>query len=175
MAQFVLMHEQAHISLGHFSDRRFGHDVETEADVAACAALSSLHAGTGASWALPIWAADTALAAFKLLDTGLGVAAYGWGPKWWINKHYPHPEDRRQRLRANVPPDIPKVARDALGNLLGMNDSLLRKMEEMQLMFIYLAHRNGARPSPLWRERIDRSQRPKQALSNEPLRQGATP
>jgi hypothetical protein len=166
MASFVLMHEQAHISLQHFSHRRFGHDVETEADVAAVAALSSLHHVMG-SWAVPIWAADLVLVAFKLLDTGLGVAAHGWGPKLWINQNHPPPEDRRRRLRTNlkVPPDVAEVAQDALANLLGMNDALSQTMEDIQMPFISIARGWGDQPSPLWKERIDRSIRPKRASS----------
>jgi hypothetical protein len=172
MSQFVLLHEQAHISLKHFAKRRFGHEVEIEADVSATGALSSLNSARGFSWALPFWAADLALLAFKILDTALGVAAHGWGPKWWISRDYPTPDERRKRLREHVPPDAPAAGRAALGNLLGMTDSLFGKIEDLHMPFVLLAHRKGHRPSPLWRERINRSIRPKEGSSDKSSRAG---
>ena len=69
MAAFVMMHEQAHIGLNHISERRFGRDVEIEADAFAADALSSLDGVNGLSWAVPIWAADLVLVAPATANT----------------------------------------------------------------------------------------------------------
>lgn len=162
--KFVLMHEQAHITLGHVAKRQRGPEVELEADCNAARALAKLAQDDGGSRAFSLWTSDLALRALSIFDEAMGTLAFGKGPKIWLSRAHPDPHSRRAAFRKAVAPrELHDMSDAALDNLLKMGDALLGKIEENTWLMISRARFNGMTLSPLWRARLERSMKPKAA------------
>ena len=66
MFTFILLHEQAHLTLGHVAERRRGREIEFEADRYAIELMMEIYGRQGFSCAFAFWTADVALGAFSL-------------------------------------------------------------------------------------------------------------
>lgn len=161
--EFVLMHEQAHIALGHVAERRRGHAVELEADRHAAQILAKLAQDSGRSAAFSLWTSDLALRALSIFDEAMGTLAFGIGPKWWLSQTHPDPHSRRAAFRKLIGPQmVHDISDDAIDNLLKMGDALIGRIEEIAWPMIVLARHRGMTLSPLWRARLERSMKPKE-------------
>jgi hypothetical protein len=161
--EFVLMHEQAHVTLGHVAERRRGHEVELEADRHAARVLAKLAQDSDRSRAFSLWTSDLALRALSIFDEAMGTLAFGIGPKWWLSQTHPDPHSRRAAFREAVAPhEVHDISDAALDNLLKMGDALLGRIEEMTWPSMAWARRRGMTLSPLWRARLERSMKPKE-------------
>jgi hypothetical protein len=163
MIKFVFLHEFAHVVLGDLEKQDTSRDAlwkcEYDADASATGFLTELSKRTDDSWALAFWACDLTLIAFNFLDRALALFEFG-GDFTWISPTHPQPIDRRRVLHASVPPELPDRTRQAAGNLVGMNKALFLRLWELAVPQFWLARGRGARPSPLWSERIARSMAP---------------
>jgi hypothetical protein len=67
-----------------------------------------------------------------------------------------HPMARSKLLRQIwLEPSMPKNGISAARELCGMSDVLMQRLWEFGLMALMFSHKDGARPSPLWRSLID--------------------
>ena len=158
MLEFVLVHEQAHLSLGHLQKSETDWEFEYEADLTAAALVTTLAAHQGA-WAAAFWGCDLALVALKMLDQALAVLEFGAVGSEWVSPTHPSAEDRRKSLRGQVPNEIKPSTRLAAGHLLGMNDSLFDALWAMLVGSLFIMREQGYRASPLWHDRIQYSMR----------------
>lgn len=173
MFEFVFLHEQAHVTLGHVAERRRGHDVEFEADRHAVAVMSRLERRRDFSSPFAFWTADLLLRAFTIFDTALGILAFGAATKYWISKTHPDPYERR-RVLAKALPQNGGLRTAAARNLMDMNDAVFGRMDEIVLPMVLTLRQSGMQPSPLWRGRIARSLEPEEAPPSVKTRDGAS-
>lgn len=166
MKRFIMAHELSHISLGHLERPASNSDEakqrEFEADANAFAIVTQLSAKQTGSWATGAWACYMALTALHFLDRGMALLSFGTTNVNWVSESHPDALLRRDRFRplayANAPKPR-KITRNATGSLFNMSDSLLGRLWEMTLPLMFKSYQDGARPSPMWSQRIARSMR----------------
>jgi len=159
MIKFVFLHEFAHITNGDLAKQDLGREAawkcEYSADASATGFLTKVSRRTD-NWGLAFWACDLVLIAFNFLDRALALFEFGGDIKW-ISETHPQSIERRRALHASVPPEVPHLARKAGGNLWAMDEALFQRLWEIAVPQFLYARSRGARPSPLWSERIGRS------------------
>lgn len=162
MMKFVFLHEFAHIVHGDlektYTSRDASWNCEYSADISAVGFLTEV-SGITDNWGLAFWACDLVLIAFNFLDRALALFEFGGGIKW-ISETHPQSIERRRMLHACVPPNVPDRARKAGGNLAAMDEAMFQRLWEITVPQFMYERSRGARPSPLWSERIARSMVP---------------
>jgi hypothetical protein len=105
-----------------------------------------------------MWACDIALSALNNLDSALVILKFGTNEHIiWKSQSHPSIFSRRERLRRNVAlwsANSGEPLSIMVQDLYKMSDSLLKVVGDFAFPFLFLRHRNGVFPSPLWDDTI---------------------
>jgi hypothetical protein len=169
MEWFIMGHELAHLVLGHLEASNLTDDRDTlwereyEADLFSVELLIEIAKNNGVSWTFNYWACDVALTLFICLYRAIALLEFGTSEPRWASQTHPNPASRRLRLREAVHYEKYSWgdrARSRLGlgtaagALCGMSNALLLRLYQMSRMGLLLAHSQGVRPSPIWKNLI---------------------
>lgn len=172
MQRFALAHEFAHFRLGHFGRQaatwQESFEREHEADLDAAHAVAAIARRACNAWAMGVWGSELTLLAFNLLDRALAILEFGPQRLAWTSRTHPQPVERRKRLHDTMPDGGTALGRAAAEGLYRMDEAIFQRLWDMVHLDFVLLHKQGVRPSPIWRERLRRSLRPKEAPPSEP-------
>lgn len=154
MERFVMVHEMAHVQLGHLNGPEKS-DHEFAADVASLKLVTNMTRQDGVGWGIGYWACELALLAINLLYRSIGIAQFGDKKLGWIDATHPDPLSRREMLRQIwLDPNAPPAGVDAARELCGMSDAIYQQLWEIVAPMLLLSHQRGSRPSPVWQALI---------------------
>lgn len=164
MFRFVIAHELRHAELGDsavYGDSSVSWNREYDADTMAAALVVEMAQAEQLSGAVAYWACDLVVTMFHLLYRGMGITEFGGDNLRWQNPDHPDPLSRRVNLRENAGNGtLVGKSQKSIGvvsQLCGMSDTLLNSLWQMSLPSTILAHKQGRRPSPIWRKNLKRS------------------
>ena len=163
MERFAMAHELTHLLKGHLQlprDAAESYDREYAADSLVATAMMAQALVYDYTWAIDIWACDTALTALRVLEISLMQAAFGHEVPW-VSSTHPDPTVRQQRFRKKnglykshffsyfLAPN-----RAAAAMMCSMTDALLGRLWSFLAPFLAMQRMKNMRPSPLWNDHI---------------------
>jgi hypothetical protein len=161
MLRFVIAHELRHAEAGDhpvYGKNKANQAREYDADRSGAALVCKMTSDEGASSSVGYWACDLVLCIFNILYRALGVLKFGDVKLTWVNKDYPDPLSRRNRLKEIARDEIltdPSPLRLAVvGQLCGMTEVTIQKLWELSGWMLVRANNQGAQLSPIWTDQV---------------------
>jgi hypothetical protein len=161
MLRFVIAHELRHAEAGDhpvYGQYEANRAREYDADRSGAALVCRMTSDEGASSSVGYWACDLVLCIFNILYRALGVLKFGDVKFTWVNKDYPDPLSRRNRLKEIARDEIltdPSPLRLAVvGQLCSMTEVTIQKLWELSSWMLVQANKQGAQLSPIWTDQV---------------------